>query len=472
MATAVLQSNTLDFKSSGATQAKVTATASTLTLSGVSSALVTLSGVALPTSTTDAASKAYVDSIASGIYWKAPVRAATTANVTLASVVNAYVMDGITLATGDRVLIKDQTTGSQNGIYIVQASATPVRANDMAASSSAASAAVFVESGTANGDGSFVCTNDTGAAIVGTSALTFVIFTRTGEITAGNGLTRTGNDIYVNVDSSTIEINADTLRVKDAGITNAKLANSSVTVVGGSGLSASNAGVVALGGSVTLDVNVDSSTIEVNADTLRVKDAGITNAKLANSSLTVTAGDGLSGGGAISLGASASIAVDSTVVRTTGSQTVGGAKTFSAAATVSDTTASTSSTTGCLKLGGGLGVAGAVYSGNEMYAVAFNATSDATLKTEIAPITGALDKLDMIDAVEYKFNFVENDRLHFGVLAQQLEESGLDFMVNRNGSHLSVEYNSLTGLLLAAVKDISNEVKELKKQQLQLSSRF
>jgi hypothetical protein len=45
-------------------------------------------------------------------------------------------------------------------------------------------------------------------------------------------------------------------------------------------------------------------------------------------------------------------------------------------------------------------------------------------------------------------------------------------MVNRNGSHLSVEYNSLTGLLLAAVKDISNEVKELKKQQLQLSSRF
>lgn len=415
MATAVLQSNTLDFKSSGATQAKVTATASTLTLSGVSSALVTLSGVALPTSTSDAASKAYVDSIASGIYWKAPVRAATTANVTLASVVNAYVMDGITLATGDRVLIKDQTTGSQNGIYIVQASATPVRANDMAASSSAASAAVFVESGTANGDGSFVCTNDTGAAIVGTSALTFVIFTRTGEITAGNGLTRTGNDIYV---------------------------------------------------------NVDSSTIEINADTLRVKDAGITNAKLANSSLTVTAGDGLSGGGAISLGASASIAVDSTVVRTTGSQTVGGAKTFSAAATVSDTTASTSSTTGCLKLGGGLGVAGAVYSGNEMYAVAFNATSDATLKTEIAPITGALDKLDMIDAVEYKFNFVENDRLHFGVLAQQLEESGLDFMVNRNGSHLSVEYNSLTGLLLAAVKDISNEVKELKKQQLQLSSRF
>ena len=99
-------------------------------------------------------------------------------------------------------------------------------------------------------------------------------------------------------------------------IANAKLANSAVTVTAGDGLS--GGGSVALGSSVSLAVGVDDSSIETNSDVLRVKAGGVTNAmlagsianaKLSNSAVTVTAGDGLSGGGSVALGASVSLAV-------------------------------------------------------------------------------------------------------------------------------------------------------------------
>ena len=292
-------------------------------------------------------------------------------------------------------------------------------------------------------------------------------------VTAGSALTGGGAvalgasiTLDVAVDDSTIEVNADALRVKDAGITNVKLANSSVTVTAGSALT--GGGAVALGASVTLDVAVDGSTIEVDTDALRVKDLGITNAKLAgsienaklsNSSVTVTAGDGLASGGAVALGASVSLTVDSTVVRTSDAQSIGGVKTFTSAALVTDTTVSTSHTTGCLKLSGGLGVAGKIFVNDEVSATVFNATSDETLKCDIAPISGALDTISRIAPVEFRFNFVENDKLHYGVLAQQLQDAGLgDIVKTQSSGSLAVEYNSLTGILLQAVKDLHAQV--------------
>jgi hypothetical protein len=104
-------------------------------------------------------------------------------------------------------------------------------------------------------------------------------------MTAGAGLTRTASDLSVNIDASTFEIDADSLRVKDAGITNAKLANSSVTVTAGSA-ALTGGGAVALGAFINLDVAVDDSTIEVGADALRVKDAGITTAKINDAAVT------------------------------------------------------------------------------------------------------------------------------------------------------------------------------------------
>jgi hypothetical protein len=157
-----------------------------------------ITGLGTPTDATDAATKSYVDSAAQGIDWKASVRAATTTNVTLASdLENGDTLDGVTLATGNRILVKNQSTGSENGIYVVKASGAPDRSTDADTDAELTSNfAVFVEEGTANADQGYVLTND-GAITVGTTALTFTQFTGLGQITAGDGLSKTGNTLNV-----------------------------------------------------------------------------------------------------------------------------------------------------------------------------------------------------------------------------------------------------------------------------------
>ena len=191
----------------------------------VSSARIT--SVATPTSSTDAATKAYVDAQLQGLDVKNSVRVATTANGTLASAfANGQTVDGVTLATNDRILLKNQSTGSENGIYTVNASGAPTRATDFDSNSEVTGGAFFfVEEGTVNADNGFTLTND-GSITVGTTALTFTQFSGAGQVTAGDALTKTGNTLAVAVDDSSIEINSDALRVKASGITNAMLAGS------------------------------------------------------------------------------------------------------------------------------------------------------------------------------------------------------------------------------------------------------
>lgn len=189
-----------------------------------------ITSLGAPTADGDAANKSYVDAATQGLDVKDSVRVATTTAGTLASdFENGDTVDGVTLATGDRILIKDQSTGSENGIYVVAASGAPARASDLAAADEAAGVFVFVEEGTSNADSGWLCTSDDGSDVVGTDSLTFVQFSGAGQITAGDGLAKSGNTLSVNVDDSTIEINSDTLRAKDAGITYAKIQNVSAT---------------------------------------------------------------------------------------------------------------------------------------------------------------------------------------------------------------------------------------------------
>jgi hypothetical protein len=162
-----------------------------------------ITNLADPTADADAANKGYVDGVAQGLDVKDSVVATTTANGTLASAfANGSTIDGVSLSTNDRILIKDQSTQTENGIYIVNASGAPTRADDLATGADAAGAFVFIEQGTVNAENGFVCTSNKGSAVVGTNNLVFSQFSGAGQITAGNGLEKSGNTLSADLKSN------------------------------------------------------------------------------------------------------------------------------------------------------------------------------------------------------------------------------------------------------------------------------
>lgn len=154
-----------------------------------------ITNLADPSGATDGANKQYVDNVARGLRWKEAVRVATTTNGTLATAfANGQSVDGVTLATGDRILIKDQSTGSQNGIYTVNASGAPTRALDADGGTELApGTAVTVTEGTSNGDRVFILTTD-GTVTIGTTAQTWSQLGGGGTYTASNGVQLVGSD--------------------------------------------------------------------------------------------------------------------------------------------------------------------------------------------------------------------------------------------------------------------------------------
>lgn len=152
-----------------------------------------ITSLATPTADTDAANKGYVDSVAQGLDTKASVVAATTTNGTLATAfANGQVVDGVTLATGNRILIKNQTDATANGIYVVAASGAPARSADMNDGSEFPSAYVFVEQGTVNADTGWVCTNNAPVTL-GVTNITWTQFSGAGTYTANNGVVLNGS---------------------------------------------------------------------------------------------------------------------------------------------------------------------------------------------------------------------------------------------------------------------------------------
>ena len=166
--------------------------------------------------TTSLVTKEYVDAVKVGLDFKDSVRVATTGNVTISGPGSA--IDGVSLSSGDRVLVKNQSTGSENGIYVWNGAASALtRATDADANAEVTSGMfVFVEEGTSNADNGYVLTTD-GTITVGSTALSFSQFSGAGQIVAGDAITKTGNQLDVNDDNITLEVNSDTLRLK--GIT-------------------------------------------------------------------------------------------------------------------------------------------------------------------------------------------------------------------------------------------------------------
>jgi hypothetical protein len=185
------------------------------TMSGaIAMATNKITGLGDPTNNQDAATKNYVDSVAQGLDVKASVRLATTANISLSGTQS---IDGVSVIAGDRVLVKNQSTAAQNGLYVAAAGAW-VRAADADAWTELPGAFFFVEEGSANDNSGWVCTANAGGTL-GSTAVSFEQFSGAGQISAGDGLTKTGNTLdVVSASSARIVVNANSIDLATTAI--------------------------------------------------------------------------------------------------------------------------------------------------------------------------------------------------------------------------------------------------------------
>ena len=278
-----------------------------------------------PSSASDVAIKSYVDGlVGSGVYWKEPARAASTANINLSNP-GTDTFDGIQLTSGQRLLVKDQSTASQNGVYDFNGSGSALTRSDDANSASELNGlAIFVKEGTANADQGFVQTSE--IANLGSDNVTFAQFTGLGQITAGDGLTKTGNrldvsvgngiqisgdavvfragaglvfagsDVDVQVDDSSIEIDGSgNLQIKADGITSSMIGTNQVT---GNEIAAATVSTANLADNSVTTAKIGASAVSE----AKISANAVSEAKLANNAVTAAkissavAGDGLAGG--------------------------------------------------------------------------------------------------------------------------------------------------------------------------------
>lgn len=254
-----------------------------------------ITGLADPTNAQDAATKAYVDAVKTGLDVKDSVRAASTAN--LASVTYSATggtstrgqittapntLDGVSLAANNRILLKDQSTGAQNGIWVVSTLGTGAngvwdRATDFDADAEVtAGAFVFVEEGTTNADSGWVLTTNSPIVIGGASgtALSWAQFSGAGQITAGAGLTKTGNTLDVGQGSG-ITVNADSVQLAAQALAFHNLATTGLvtltaanTVTGRTLTGTTNRVTITNGDGVSGNPTVDISSSYVGQSTI------------------------------------------------------------------------------------------------------------------------------------------------------------------------------------------------------------
>ena len=235
-----------------------------------------------PTADAHFATKGYVDSTAEGLDVKDSVKVATTANITLSG---TQTIDGVAISADERVLVKDQSTASQNGIYLCK-SGSWARADDMAASSDAAGAFTFIEQGSTYADVGFVCSTDKGSAVVGTNNLAFTQFSGQSSVTAGDGLDKSGNEL-------SLDLKANGGCVIESTELAVDLSASSITGTlavgdGGTGATSASAARTALG----LAIGSNVQAYDADLDTLSGCQSGAASAIAALTSTEVGILDG------------------------------------------------------------------------------------------------------------------------------------------------------------------------------------
>jgi len=334
-----------------------------------------ITSVAEPTQATDAATKNYVDAVKTGLDPKDSVRVATTANLTAtysngtsgvgATLTNsgtqaALTIDSIVLSVNDRILVKNQSTASINGIYTVtdigsvSTNWVLTRATDSDTGTElTAGAFTFVEEGTLNGDNGYVVTTN-GAITIGTTDIDWVQFSGAGQVIAGNGLTKTGNQIDVVGTADRITANADSIDIAatyvgQSSITTLGTITTGVwqgTIVdptyGGTGVNNGNK-TITLGGNFT----------HTGAHTLGLTTTANTSVTLPISGTLAT----LAGTETFTNKTLTSPTINSGAL----SGTFSGGATLSGAIVFSNSTASSSSITGAVVVTGGVGIGGNLY---------------------------------------------------------------------------------------------------------------
>lgn len=248
-----------------------------------------------PTADNQVVRKSYVDSKINGLSWKSACRVKTTGNVDISSAPAA--IDGVTLASDDRVLVASQSSSAENGIYVFAGSGSAMtRAADADSFAELQDgAAVFIKEGNTFESNAY----QQSATLTNFGGQNWILFSATGggrQADGTKGMDLTGNTFSVKIDNSSVGFNGSgQLEIKAAGITdvmvssgtlsNAKLQNSSITLTAGAGLT--GGGSAALGGSSTLAVQSDASnTIAVSGSGIGVADASLQASKLASNSVT------------------------------------------------------------------------------------------------------------------------------------------------------------------------------------------
>jgi hypothetical protein len=263
-----------------------------------------------PNDADELARKAYVDGVASGLDLKDSVDASPTTGIDLASTTDPNPVDGVTLADGDRVLLKNQMDATENGIYVAVTATDPstwTRASDFDEDTEATNGAfTFVEDGTENGDSAFIVTSDDPITL-GTTQILWSQFSSAGNISAGDGLTKSGQSL--NIEPADF-----------AGTFLSDNGSDDLQVDIGRGLENDGSGNVRFDedtaytftSSQTFSAGLET-TGDITDGTTRIYDSSLSQVEqdaLENDSVTINANDGLKSGGTVSLGGSVGLDIE------------------------------------------------------------------------------------------------------------------------------------------------------------------